>query len=70
MYETVAIPVKKGPNFQAIRDNLWFRAMKGKYMVLDDTFDPKLVPAGRQTIRYTKNYALPPAGTILGSPPL
>jgi predicted CoA-substrate-specific enzyme activase len=50
MYETVALPVKKGPNFHAIRQNLWFRAMKGKYMVLDDTFDPKMVPAGRKTI--------------------
>jgi len=50
MYETVALPTKKGPDFQQIRQNLFFRSMKGKYLVADETYDPKNVPDGRPTV--------------------
>jgi len=36
MYETTALPVKKGPDFYSIRQNLWFRAMKGRYLMLEE----------------------------------
>ena len=50
LYETAALPTKKGPDFHQIRQNLWFRKMKGKFLINDENFSQEQVPKDRKTI--------------------